>query len=89
MGISSSRGPRSFSSASASIDIMARTLANPSGYYRNAGTLRALWGVYAPGPATGQRQQTNDPHNLNRHWGPNIVRNIRDLEAALGQVPQS
>ncbi|MBL8956031.1 MAG: peptidoglycan-binding protein, partial [Myxococcaceae bacterium] len=84
MGISNANGPRTFSSASQSIDIMARELAKPNGYYRNAGTLRALWGVYAPGPATGQPLQRNDPNNLNRHWGPNILRNLRELESQLG-----
>ncbi len=84
MGISNSSGPRSFSSVGESIDIMARGLADPNGYYRNAGTLRALWGVYAPGPATGQPQQRNDPNNLNRHWGPGILQNMRELEGALG-----
>lgn len=84
MGISSSTGPRRFRSAAESIDIMARTLAKPDGYYRNAGTIRALWGVYAPGPATGQPRQRNDPNNLNRFWGPNTLDALRDLEAALG-----
>ncbi len=87
MGISDSRGPRRMSSVRASIDIMARTLANPTGYYRNAQNLRQLWGVYAPGPATGQGRQRNDPNNLNRFWGPNIVANIRDLERQVGLAP--
>lgn len=83
MGISSSTGPRRFTSASESIQQMARGLARPDGYYRNANTLRQLWGVYAPGPATGQGRQTNDPNNLNRSWGPGIVRNVQQYERAV------
>ena len=83
MGISSSTGPRRFNSASESIQQMARGLAKPDGYYRNASTIRQLWGIYAPGPATGQGRQTNDPNNLNRSWGPSIVRNIQTLEGAV------
>lgn len=83
MGISNARGPLRFASAEESIDRMARGLANPRGYYRNADNIRELWSVYAPGPATGQGRQQNDPNNLNRHWGPNIVRNIRNFENAV------
>lgn len=89
MGISNANGPIRMSSVRASIDVMARNLASPTGYYRNAETIRQLWGVYAPGPATGQGRQRNDPNNLNRHWGPNIVENIRDLERQVGLAPQS
>lgn len=83
MGISSSSGPRRFSSTSESIQQMARGLASPTGYYRDANTIKQLWGIYAPGPATGQRQQTNDPNNLNRSWGPGIVRNLQQYERAV------
>jgi peptidoglycan hydrolase-like protein with peptidoglycan-binding domain len=83
MGISSSTGPRRFASASESIQQMARGLAKPDGYYRNANTIQQLWGVYAPGPATGQGRQTNDPTNLNRSWGPGILRNIQQYERAV------
>ncbi|MBS1151964.1 MAG: mannosyl-glycoprotein endo-beta-n-acetylglucosaminidase [Myxococcaceae bacterium] len=83
MGISSSSGPRRFDSASQSIAQMARGLAKPDGYYRNATTIQQLWGIYAPGPATGQGRQTNDPNNLNRSWGPAIVRNIQSYERAV------
>jgi lysozyme family protein len=83
MGISSATGPRRFASAGDSIAQMARGLASPTGYYKNADTLRQLWSIYAPGPATGQRQQQNDPGNLNRSWGPSIVRNVQSLEAAV------
>lgn len=84
MGISDSRGPRRMASAGQSIDIMARNLANPRGYYRNANNLRSLWGVYAPGPATGQPRPRNDPRGQNASWGPGILRNLRDYERQLG-----
>ena len=83
MGISGATGPRTLSSHAASIEQMARGLANPRGYYRNANTIREMWGVYAPGPATGQPQQRNDPRNLNRHWGPGIAQALSDLERAV------
>ncbi len=83
MGISSATGPRNMSSHAASIDQQARTLANPNGPYRNANTVRQMWGVYAPGPATGQRQVRNDPNNLNRHWGPGIAQNLTRFENAV------
>ena len=89
MGISNSRGPIHMSSVRASIDVMARGLSSPTGYYRNAQDIRQLWGIYAPGPATGQGRQRNEPTNLNRHWGPNIVANIRDLERQVGLAPPS
>ena len=39
--------------------------------------------IYAPGPATGQGRQQNDPNNLNRSWGPGIVRNIQQYERSV------
>jgi len=83
MGISSSTGPRRFGDVSESINQMARGLASPTGYYRNATNIQQLWGIYAPGPATGQGRQQNDPNNLNRSWGPAIVRNIQQLERSI------
>ena len=83
MGISNANGPRRMESAAQSIDVMARGLAKPDGYYKNANTIRQLWGVYAPGPATGQGRQRNDPNNLNRHWGPNIVKNLQTYERSV------
>lgn len=83
MGVSTARGPIRFTNVGDSIAQMARGLARPTGYYRNAETLRELWGIYAPGPATGQGRQQNDPTNLNRSWGPSIVRNVQTLEAAV------
>jgi hypothetical protein len=84
MGISNSRGPTRQPSAEASIDKMASLLGSTtSGPYKNADSYRELWGIYAPGPATGQGRQSNDPNNLNRHWGPNIIKNIDTYSAAL------
>jgi hypothetical protein len=84
MGISNRRGPTHQPSAEASIDKMASLLGSTtSGPYKNARSYRELWGIYAPGPATGQRRQSNDPNNLNRHWGPNIIKNIDTYSAAL------
>jgi hypothetical protein len=84
MGISNSRGPTRQPSAEASIDKMASLLGSKtSGPYQNASSYRELWGIYAPGPATGQGRQSNDPGNLNRHWGPNIIKNIDMYSAAL------
>ena len=83
MGVSNSSGPRTMSSAAESIDYMARRIGSTTeGYYKNANSYRDLWSIYAPGPATGQSQQRNDPGNLNRHWGPNIVKNIDALAEA-------
>lgn len=62
---------------------MARGLASPTGYYRNAKNIQQLWGIYAPGPATGQGRQQNDPNNLNRSWGPAIVRNLQQFERSV------
>jgi len=84
MGISNSRGPIRQPSAEASIDKMASLLGSTtSGPYQNADSYRELWGIYAPGPATGQGRQSNDPGNLNRHWGPNIIKNIDMYSSAL------
>jgi hypothetical protein len=79
MGISGSGGPRSFARAEDSIEKMAKQLASPTGYYKNADTLRQLWSIYAPSSATGTRA-TNDPNNLNRHWGPAIDRYMTEIE---------
>lgn len=83
MGVSNRSGPIRFGSAEASIDSMARSLARPDGYYRNADTIREMWGVYAPGPATGGNRVQNDPGNLNRSWGGAVSRNIDELERRL------
>jgi hypothetical protein len=68
----------------ASIDKMASLMGSTtSGPSKNATTFRDLWGIYAPGPATGQGPQQNDPGNLNKHWGPNIIKNIDTLADGL------
>jgi len=84
MGVSNSRGPIRMASHDASIERMASLVGSTtSGPYKSANTYRELWGIYAPGPATGQGRQSNDPNNLNRHWGPNIIANIDRYSAAL------
>lgn len=83
MGISGRTGPLRMSSAAESIDRMAKSLASPTGYYKNAQTLKDLWRVYAPSPANGGGRVTNDPHNLNQHWGPAILKNWRELERVV------
>jgi hypothetical protein len=85
MGVSNSRGPVHMSSREASIDKMASLIGSTtSGPYKDADTFRDLWSIYAPGPATGQGDISNDPTNLNQHWGPSIVANINRYADALG-----
>ena len=62
MGISNRKGPVRMSSAEASIDKMAKGLADPNGYYRNAQTVGDLAKIYAAKGAA------NDPTGLNGHW---------------------
>lgn len=84
MGVSNSRGPIHMASREASIDKMASLIGSTtSGPYKNAETFRDLWSVYAPGPATGHGSISNDPTNLNQHWGPSIVANINRYADAL------
>jgi hypothetical protein len=84
MGVSNKRGPKTFGDVGQSIDAQARSLARADGYYKNANTVRDLWGIYAPGPATGQKIQQNDPNNLNKNWGPGLAKAISDMESAAG-----
>lgn len=85
MGVSNSRGPIHMASREASIDKMASLIGSTtSGPYKDADTFRDLWSIYAPGPATGQGSISNDPTNLNQHWGPSIVANINRYAEALG-----
>jgi hypothetical protein len=84
MGVSNSRGPVHMASREASIDKMASLIGSTtSGPYKDADTFRDLWSIYAPGPATGQGGISNDPTNLNQHWGPSIVNNINRYAEAL------
>ncbi|HEY1100041.1 MAG TPA: hypothetical protein VGF99_13985 [Myxococcota bacterium] len=84
MGVSNSSGPIAMSSHAASIERMASLVGSTtSGPYQNANTYRELWGIYAPGPATGQGRQSNDPTNLNANWGPGIISNINRYSTAL------
>lgn len=78
MGISGKGGPKSFQSIGQSIDVMARTLAKPDGYYKGKSTISQIGGVYAPIGAK------NDPRRLNRHWVPNVSENFQ----ALGGDPR-
>ncbi len=71
MGISGKGGPKRFESVGQSIDVMARTLAKPNGYYKGKSTIAQIGKVYAPVGAA------NDPRGLNRHWIPNISNNFR------------
>jgi peptidoglycan hydrolase-like protein with peptidoglycan-binding domain len=71
MGISGKGGPKRFESIGQSIDVMARTLAKPNGYYKGKSTIAQIGKVYAPVGAA------NDPGGLNRHWIPNISNNFR------------
>lgn len=81
MGISGTGGPKRFSSVDASINQMAKGLANPNGYYKGKTTIAGIGGVYAPVGAA------NDPRGLNQHWIPNISRNYRSLGGdPTGQV---
>ncbi len=73
MGVSNSRGPIRFSNKSASIHKMARTLANPRGYYRNATTINRIGRIYAP-PGAG-----NDPHGTNGYWPRGVSKYYRQL----------
>ncbi|HEY1099024.1 MAG TPA: hypothetical protein VGF99_08845 [Myxococcota bacterium] len=84
MGISDANGPKTLPSHAAGILQMAQLIGSTtSGPYRTANTYRELWAIYAPGPATGQPRQSNDPNNLNANWGPAIVRTINDYSAAV------
>jgi hypothetical protein len=84
MGLSDQNGPLTLPSHAAGIAQIAERLGSTtSGPYRNASTYRELWAIYAPGPATGQPRQQNDPTNLNANWGPAIVRAINDFSAAV------
>jgi hypothetical protein len=84
MGVSNSRGPVHMASREASIDKMAALIGSTtSGPYKAADTYRDLWSIYAPGPATGQGEISNDPTGLNQHWGPSIVSNINRYADAL------
>lgn len=71
MGISGKGGPKRFESIGQSIDVMARTLAKPNGYYKGKSTIADIGKVYAPVGAA------NDPGGLNKHWIPNISNNFR------------
>ncbi|MEW6280156.1 MAG: peptidoglycan-binding protein [Candidatus Eremiobacterota bacterium] len=68
MGVSNRRGPISFQSHRESIFRMARTLANPNGYYAGKHTINRIAGTYAPVGAA------NDPHGTNGYWASGVRR---------------
>ncbi len=78
MGISGSGGPKTFGSHAESIHIMARTLARPDGYYRNARSIAQVGRIYAP-PGAG-----NDPHGTNGGWPRNVAMYADQLWARVG-----
>jgi hypothetical protein len=86
MGVSNARGPRMMQSHAQSIEYMASRLNSPTGPYKNANNLRELWHIYSP-PASrnGGRPVSNDPRNLNRHWGAGVENFIREYERAVGR----
>jgi len=77
MGVSGRGGPKTFSHPSESINQMARTLANPRGYYKGAKTIREIGRIYAPVGAA------NDPKGTNGHW----VSGVSKFYAQLGGNP--
>jgi hypothetical protein len=86
MGVSNARGPIRMASHERSINYMAERLASPTSPYRNAQSLKDLWHVYSP-PASQNRGRpvSNDPRDLNRHWGAGVERFIRELERSVGR----
>lgn len=81
MGVSNSKGPLTFNSYYDSIVSAARSLTRPGGYYSKAKTLEDIWYVYSP-PSfkqKGGKPVSNDFHNTNGHWGPQVVRNWNNL----------
>lgn len=72
MGISNRRGPIRMSSVEASINHMAKGLADPKGYYKGKTTIGGVAEIYAP-----TKNATNDPHGLNGYWPKSVARNFR------------
>lgn len=73
MGVSNSRGPIHFPSPEASVERMARVLADPRGPYRNARTLDEIARVYAP-PGAG-----NDVNGTNSYWPRGVAKYLREM----------
>jgi len=85
MGISDAHGPVYCPSYGDSIRRMAKSLANPSGYYRGCRSLEDVWYVYSP-PSFKQadgKPVGNDPHDFNKDWGPSVLKYWRELEAKV------
>jgi hypothetical protein len=68
MGVSNARGPIAFDRPEQSIERMAKGLANPRGYYRNAKTIGQVGAIYAPVGAG------NDPNGTNGHWPRSVAK---------------
>ncbi len=78
MGVSNSKGPISFARAEDSIERMAKGLANPKGYYRNAQTIGQVGAIYAPVGAE------NDPNGTNGHWPRSVGKFTDEFARLLG-----
>lgn len=78
MGISGSGGPKRFSSHAESIQVMARTLSRPDGYYRNARTIAQVGRIYSPPGAS------NDVNGTNGGWPRNVAAYADALWAKVG-----
>lgn len=73
MGVSDSSGPIAFPTAEASIERMARVLADPRGPYRNASTLQEIARIYAPPGAA------NDVNRTNSYWARGVGRYLAEM----------
>jgi len=73
MGVSNAKGPISFSSASQSIERMARVLSSKKGPYGRATTLKEIARIYAP-PGAG-----NDPNGTNSYWPRGVAKYLRQM----------
>jgi hypothetical protein len=62
---------------------MAKGLASPTGYYKDAKTIGETASVYAP---VGAR---NDPRGLNNGWAKGVSRHMDDLEKSVGASASS
>ena len=73
MGVSNRSGPIRFKNKADGIYKMAKTLANPNGYYKGATTINKIGRIYAP-PGAG-----NDPNGTNGYWPRGVSKFYRQL----------
>ncbi|SHI63571.1 Mannosyl-glycoprotein endo-beta-N-acetylglucosaminidase [Rubritalea squalenifaciens DSM 18772] len=73
MGVSNSKGPISFSDASASVERMARVLSDPNGPYKGATTIGQIARIYAP-PGAG-----NDYNGTNGYWPKGVIKYMKEM----------